>query len=207
MISDPAEPPQIQRKPLLPDAVRRRMLRSAAYAAPLIATIPSGAVRAQASTAQCIVKDRANAPVATVSEDAYVRRPALFQAYLDDAGEAHTVLGFPQDNPSTFYEADLSNIGVPANLLPDGIPSGWTLIPGTDRDVFVLKYYKPDNFDQPQTVTDICDVQPDDNGVTPTPPEDCLWQITTGEVGENQGMTVSCLCSVNPDLLPDGSCL
>lgn len=207
MTSKPTESPKVKRTSLLDDQARRRMLRTAAYAAPLIATVPSGAVRAQASTAHCIIKDRANAPVITQGEDAYVRRPALFQFYLDEAGEARTVLRFGEDEPFAFYEADLNDLGTPANLLPDGIPSGWTLIPGTNRDVFVLKYYKPDDFDQPQTVTNICDVQPDENGVTPTPPEDCLWQITTGEVGENQGMTVSCLCSVNPDLLPDGSCL
>ena len=47
-----------QQGPNAQDPSRRRLLRAAASAAPLIATLPSGAALARPSAFQCIVKDQ-----------------------------------------------------------------------------------------------------------------------------------------------------
>ena len=110
----------------LPDSVslsRRRLLRTAASAAPLIATLPSGAAMAQASAANCVIEDqeaaRRGLPDAIVEpgSDNYIRVPGSEKQYLKSTG------GGPPFRRITVYEFRVP--GSPSRLVSVDKDGNW----------------------------------------------------------------------------------
>lgn len=181
---------------------RRRLLRAAATAAPLVATIPNGAAWANASTAQCILDGQPTAPIppeveiratgplpAEATPDNFLRVQGLYQEWTNGS------------TPSFYYKIGDTWYAAPPDQTTPAIAIAGSpadpplnLVLTSETNVLLLKYYKPD--DEVTTVTDQCDL----SSAGATAPNDCVWPITTSSVGDglNQGMAGSCMCSVNP---------
>ncbi len=189
-----------------PEAVmqsRRRLLQAAAAAAPMIATLPNGAMAATASTAQCIVdsRDDSQATAADVvsdprpTGDAFVRangEAVNFNRRVGQVSQNVTVYTIAPDSKKYYY----SN-GNPF------VPTGWT---ETSREpVLLMRVFVPTS-DSGDVIDDPTSV--DDCLTTSTHPL-CIFPVSKREPSNdagNMGIAQSCLCSVNPNLLPPGAC-
>ncbi|MGB5834272.1 MAG: hypothetical protein WBG92_20120 [Thiohalocapsa sp.] len=191
---------------------RRRLLRAAATAAPLVATLPSGAAWAQASTAQCILDTQPGGSAypgyeSAVIEANIIRVLAIKQDWIVPPDSTLTTTYYLPD-AAAYYEAatdPADDAGLPVNPFPDDPLPAWVLVPGQDaleppyaglgfgEIVYVLRMYRPDpNASTAETVVNC------DGSETGTPPL-CVWPVRSTNSGF-QGMANSCMCSVNPGL-------
>ena len=176
------------------DQVRRRLLRAAA-AAPLMATLPSGAAYANVSAFQCVVSSKsssdAGSPLLSRSgRDQWVRQVATSRRFRT------TMHGFAEIKDgwligSTWYDAQgnifVPNLGVGCSIVTDYCPVG------SPATVYVLVIY-----------------QPVPNGINPTSvnvigiyPQYSIPSNRPSQVN-NIGLFVSCMCSVAPGSNPSG---
>ena len=107
---------------------RRDLLKQAALAAPLIATLPSGAVWANASSYQCVAQDATRTPNPAVpAADEWLRLAA-------------TVVDYSHGNETaTVYELPDGSL-----WLPDGSefdPQGWRRLDSTAAPTNVLELF------------------------------------------------------------------
>ena len=163
------------------DAERRRNLIKAAAAAPLIATLPHGAVHANASVNQCIIDSAqdSRAQAATIAEnvelDTWVRVPTVKNEWTkedQDAVEAWDIDGALYKEDGEFWRSSSSAAEI----------EGWTK--GEDVPVYVLQIVTPDD---PEAPTDIH--------------LEGSWPAFQLSEGDNMGISGTCLCSVRPGLI------
>lgn len=178
-------------------AGRRRLLKMAAAAAPLVATIPCGAARASGSAAQCLIDaiDNSEAglvdPVQSVPAppgDTYVRvqgkriifarnDETVFPPVIDEV-VAFQVPGYPS---GTYFRADGTVFD------PNENPSN-PYTQQSSADVGLLKVFQPDSRTDPTTVGD-CVPGGNDSAST------CLYPVSQID-SNNIGVQASCLLSV-----------
>jgi len=194
---------------------RRHLLKAAAYTAPLIATLPSGAARAQASAANCVIELQDNAvddaPAEVVAgdvDDGYIRVDGTVQLCGLPGGRITDVYRFeiPGRSPSAVATDSDGNWVDTGTLTPFGDEQPVRLL--------VLYYPVPADGSLPVGASVTCDLKgnpPLDLNTwptpTPQPPADptdtnyCiapLAEVSQGQPG-NIGMTQSCWCSLNPN--------
>ena len=173
MRQHPETSTQAGERPEAPRADRRALLKAAAAAAPIVATLPCGAALANTSAAQCIANNQAANPpeVDTPAtpggpqEDTFLR----YMAWQRRCGRAlYYYVYTPAGNQ--WYKAD----GTVEN------PTCGDLTPGGTGDVkvYVLAHWIPNPASTSVTA----------NGFYPVTKLD----------GTNQGITASCYCSVDP---------
>lgn len=191
---------------------RRRFLKLAATAAPLVATLPSGAARAMGSSSQCILdaigaSDNGNvAPVSSwlpPTSDTYIRQEGQQVSF---SREDQTTFPPTIETRTAFHIAALDSGSVQRYWLADGsefFPTPAVGKPWTEdgrSNVGLLKVFQPDSWTDPTTVGQC------DPGTNDTPPT-CLYPVSRIVPGGNIGIQASCLCSVNPNALPVGYCV
>jgi hypothetical protein len=165
---------------------RRRLLRAAATAAPLIATLPSGAALAVASTYQCVDKDKVASTsaadfVASTSLDQWVRVAARRQEWskIDNPSTTRWAISFDDVN---WYRQNTGKYLNTANWTPIGSP----------EDVAVLRIYS-------QAALQIGDVSNSCAPLSPLPANapysGCVFPIAQRDVSDNMGSTGSCMAS------------
>lgn len=199
---------------------RRRLLKAAAASAPLIATLPNGAAFATASTAQCVIEARDASKTDQDSTfdakaalgDGYVRVKGIQTEFTrvvesktrqagvtQDVDVIKVVYSFPSA-PSTYYNVD-GTVFNPAE-------GGWTK--GASQEVYLLRVFVPTDGSgtpvgtDPQSVDNCSFV----SGVAQDIPPQCIYPVGQRDFYRddgNMGLTTSCLCSVNPTLVP-GAC-
>jgi len=111
MTANSETPPGLEPVRVDASVTRRHLLKTAATAAPFIATLPSGAALAQASSVQCAAKLQAAPPsdLASDADDQWVRIPA---DYWDRTNGTTTIPAglyyrYPVNNPTTtIYSGD-----------------------------------------------------------------------------------------------------
>jgi len=171
---------------------RRRLLKCAAKAAPLIATLPSGAALATASTSQCLVDNLA----------ATLELPALSpDTYLSTGGCKGTVFQNPDGEvvSGEYYKIG-SCPGAGATVSgsewydTSGNPLGQgEFVVVASETTQVIAIYNVDDTDPP---TDLL-AHPD-----PVSMESFSFYPKARPGGANTVSTATCLCSVSPDLDP-----
>jgi len=193
MIHQPLEP-NTDREPILQG--RRRLLQAAAAAAPLIATLPNGAAAATASTAQCIVASRNASPndvIQGTTGDAFVRHHGTMTDFRLDSAPATTETAYSMAADSgTYYKSDGTVFDT----------AGWTKVENSESNVLLLRVFQPisDTFDPVGNPTSMADCG--GHSIRPQ----CIFPVTKQDPGSgNMGITASCLCSVNPNLVA-GAC-
>ncbi|WP_295431458.1 hypothetical protein [uncultured Thiodictyon sp.] len=203
---------------------RRRLLRAAAAAAPLVATLPSGAAYALGSTSQCIDLSRdasqgaAFNPALSGTSDGFARVAGL--SYIFQKGtrpDTVTVpviaIGTSADTPPYYFASSGSVIvggttysyTVGAVFKPDEfIGGGWTKFTGP-TPVQLAKLYRAasdtgDAYNNPTCAVDCLPAGTD-------PSSQCVFPLSQigppdtqgeGSPGNNMGLTTSCLTSVHP---------
>lgn len=189
--------------PFPSDTSRRRLLKRAAQAAPLIATLPSGAVFAQASASQCLISDQeatANgiAPNVVEPPGGWLARPLEYRTFTESStGNEYDYYIIPDGSDPPFYRVAKDNLddqGSPESALPDTSGGDWTeTTPDPDNPPSrnCLQLYV---VDEDYTTIEDC----------PDGAERCVWPIeirTTDVPPQGQGLTglhQSCLCSFDP---------
>ncbi len=193
-------------------------MKHAAQAAPLIATLPSGAALAQASVSQCLVtsKDESDAGVPTNVnpnptsgagwEEGWVVRNATLTTYIRLEPQppvrvkVYTITA--SDQSTTYWEYVVSGTNADDESLPaTELAQAPTDPPYTllgSEAVQVLQFYKP--IGNPPTGVLNCA----DTGTPPTDPADrCVYPIVVREIGPggDTALAQTCLCSViaNPN--------
>jgi hypothetical protein len=173
-----------------PDSARRRLLRAAASAAPLVATLPSGAALATASTYQCILDDK------DASDGLTKNRGGDFVTSLDHWARVpakRTVWTKTENSTTTTVRAYRFSETGPWYKQGDGTefdPAGYT--PSKTEDVYVLQLYQPNATDPTGLVA--CQTQ----GPASLPNGGCIYPVAkrdTADLG-NMGVRGSCLCSI-----------
>ena len=165
-----------------PSLDRRRLLKASAFAAPIIATLPSGAAMANASASACIIKDFNNTHGSGLAgyrssaegPDQYLRVPAkLYSARK--TGSSQTV-----------YEVNGELYDAAGNPFD---PTGWGL---RERGTgYALRVFVPYN-----------DATNEIDSMTPSDVENAnpgYWPPNMLDQDTHMALTGSCLCSVNPD--------
>ena len=185
---------------------RRRLLKAAVATAPLIATLPNGAAWATASTAQCIIASRDaskdNPDIhfdARGSLDSFVRMVGRQTEFKEKNGPRRKVVYSFPPNYSPYY--DVSGVVFE--------PEGWRVLNKSEQTVYLLRVFVPrdDNgtpSSDPTTVTDCTFL----SGPSHSIPPQCIFPVGQRDFSSdfgNMGLTVSCLCSVNPTLVT-GAC-
>jgi hypothetical protein len=180
------------------DPVRRRLLRAAASAAPLIATLPSGAALAVASAYQCVPKDKtasdelADTPPSTTTDfqsspppptDRWLRIAATRQRWVKGAKPADFVyaISFPSDDTFWYLES-----GERFDT------TGYRAV-GRPETVAVLRIYS-ENALAMGDLSDSCTVTVP-TGANP-PNSGCVFPVARRGVGDNMGLTGSCWTSI-----------
>jgi hypothetical protein len=183
-----------------PDSARRRLLRAAASAAPLIATLPSGAAFATASTYQCISKDKAASAGTVPNFDDY--KQSLDQWYRSKAYRVVWTHTSSPDIPTYRFSTD--EVNGPFYLEEGGGLFDLTKYPGYTKgsavEVYVLRLYVPDNASDPTDVYPAC-TNPNGAGVpngTASPSDQCVFPFTNRQ-GDVMALTGSCWCSISGD--------
>lgn len=202
-----------------PSIDRRRLLRAAVAAAPVMATLPNGAALANASARQCLIQDKSHSDSFDIgvdpytfdlsdSIDGYVRFTNAEKTWRVRIGPGQFV--FPVTYPMGTYPLDHPVVdlrGDPIEYKADGtifVPnSGNGDTVQSTRTVYLLGLYKPlpESSDFPTTV-DTCDL----NGATQPTPQgtinaglQCFWPVSERQTGNggNMGISGSCLASVD----------
>jgi len=216
--ASPGSPEQRMRDEPTPE--RRRLLKAAAAAAPLIATLPSGAARAMSSTSQCIIQDRAkcqidqtvDGAVALLDYDGYARELGFAYVFSNGTNDV-TVYQVPALGSQYYFGSSgtLAN-GTEYTIGEVFSPSGGDATGGYDwsqtsgpQQVLLLRLYRAesdtgDALDNPTGVT-TCSPGTTDTGST------CLFPVSqigspdelNQNPGNNTGLTTSCLTSFDPD--------
>lgn len=203
---------------------RRRLLRAAAAAAPLVATLPSGAAYALGSTSQCIDLSRdasqggAFNPALSGTSDGFARVPGFSYQFVKPGVRPAT--GVPvismSSNIAPYYFASTGSVvvGVPATTYsytvgaefkPDEFAGGgWTRNTGP-TSVQLVKLYRAasDTGDAYKNPTCAVDCLPT---TTTDPSSQCIFPLSQigapdapgQNPGNNMGLTTSCLTSVHP---------
>lgn len=187
MREDSRKTGQEHHEPAAPSRERRLLLKAAATAAPIIATLPNGAALANASAADCVVKDKALSdaggappvnsppPPADGPSDAFVR----YSAWQRICGvDVYYYVYAPSG--AQWYKAD-GTVAIPTCGSPTPPDSR-----AGDKKVYVLTYWIPED---------------DFNGVHP----DGFYPVTNLD-DANMGITASCLCSVDAGYLSEPWC-
>ena len=173
-----------------PSEQRRRLLKAAASAAPVIATFSSGSAFANASIHQCVI-NAANAEQAPASgylyvnassNDRYVRATAVKQNWTRTNGsqiETATTIGLPRPTPTEWFRDPGGNsLGQWASF----DTNSWDKS-GSEQPVNVLLLWDEDaagtGFDLVGT-----------------------WPKLVQARGSRFGVEGSCLCSVDPQMSP-----
>ena len=179
---------------------RRHLLRAAAVTAPLVATLPSGAAMANASSFQCAVVDQNKLPTAAINpqDDTFVRvQGKTWTETIAGTGEV-TFYNFTsldgQDNVTV--DADGNRYPTPAPL------------PQTATDIYLLVLYQPvggdainglhvDDSEPP--LPSQCTVKSNLSGWTQAPDGStgtyCVYPVADLGAGGSMGITGSCLAS------------
>ena len=115
-VIDPRSEPAISRS-------RRRLVKSAAVAAPVILTLPSGAAAATASAFQCIARDHEKAlhnppPELVESPDGWVREQTTCSTQQDPNDPNNTVLTEDTNGSVTCYK--LIKFDLDGNVVTSG---------------------------------------------------------------------------------------
>jgi len=184
-------------------AGRRNFLKAAASAAPLVATLPSGATWAT-STSQCILDAITASPSLPGAVDL---SPPSADQFVRVKGEAVTWQEVQYNPPPpalktqlTYHIKALDN-GTELYWMPNGEPfvppAGWTVKGRTDVGLLQVFTPQPSTTD-PTTVGSCSPGTYDTQGV-------CLYPVSQVK-SPNIGMQASCLCSVNPGAMPNGFC-
>jgi len=192
-------------------AARRRFLKLAATAAPLVATLPSGAARAMGSSAQCVL-DAIEASDDGVVPAVSTWLPPTSDTYVRLQGQQ---VSFSRDDQSTFPPSIETRTAFHIEAL-DGTDERFWLADGSEffptpsgepawnedgrANVGLLKVFQPDSRTDPTTVGQ-CSPGPNDG------PPTCLYPVSRIVPGGNIGIQASCLCSVNPHALPADYCV
>ncbi|AUB81013.1 hypothetical protein [Candidatus Thiodictyon syntrophicum] len=199
---------------------RRRLLRAAAAAAPLVATLPSGAAYALGSTSQCIKDDRSNSQAVdfnpalggTASPDGFARvqgyqytfrkgteRPPVTLIVFSIGASANPPYYFGSSGSIGSYSYTVGEVFDPATFAA----SVWTMTVGPDA-VQLLKLYRAasDTGDADSNPTCAVDCLP----ASTDPQSRCIFPVSQigppdapgQNPGNNMGLTTSCLTSVHP---------
>ena len=173
---------------------RRNLLKAAAAAAPMMATLPTGAPRANASIHECVTQ-AAQADQSMIDwsvpagPDPYVRTQAKRTHFTGGRfGLRYTFIGITRDEVNqgsvdvSWWRQDLVDPSKWVKFDPDALDYVRDELNDDDIDVLVL--FK---LDSPQgTGFDIVGVWPDKDPM----------------VGTQFGVVQSCLCSVDPGIAP-----
>jgi hypothetical protein len=181
-------------------AERRRLLKAAA-AAPLVATVHTGAARANASASQCVIDSKAESDGGgsvprqfRPDSDLWVRRNgqlarARSNLFVGD-GRPAQFLVFKADTSTQWYtdwgQAVTPTFGTPCDV-------NTQVCAGTPQPTKLLEIYRQDIV----------------GGVTKSVhtvgyfPIDALQYYRDTAPSENMAITASCLCSVDPALDPN----
>jgi len=209
--ASPGSPEQGKRNEPSPE--RRRVLKAAAAAAPLVATLPCGTARATSSTYQCAIVDRYNtqspgfptavengalpvppsASTYSTAWDGYVRTQGYEYVFSKD-GDPDSPLTLytigntaDDDGLGTFYKANGDTF-----VDPSAPGNDWSLDSATPVGLLVM--YVADSATDP-TCVETC------------PGPSCIYpraQVGDGGGSGNFGLTGSCLASVDPET--SGTC-
>lgn len=193
MVRDPRVPPNPDTTEDAVSEQRRRLLKAAATAAPVIATLPSGAAFANASVHQCVDfhANREQSPAngflyIPAGPDAYVRAEAVKQIWKDNADVERTVIGWPRGEPDKQWWVE-SNSGDPldawSSFNQSSPPAGWTKVSTNDEAINTLFLWS----------TDDAGTGFDGQG---------MWPAQQQGQGTAFGVIQSCLCSVDPRIGP-----
>lgn len=182
------------------NAARRRLLKAAA-AAPFVATLHSGAARANASASQCVIDSKTdsegggNLPLQVrPDDDEWVRRNgqrarATSNLFVDD-GYPNRFEIFRADTSSQWYtswgQAVTPTFGAPCD-------PNTQVCAGRINPAKLLEIYRED----------IVDGSPVSVHTVGYYPVDTLQVYRDSEPAENMAITASCLCSVDPMLDPN----
>ena len=186
---------------------RRKLLKAAASAAPLVATLPLGGAWAT-STSQCIADAAAQSAAGQIANtrswpppnsDTYVRVQGQQVTFTKgtccpprtETAIVYHIAALDGGAEWKYWKADGSSFN----------PTGWTR--GTVANVALLKVFHPvPNATNPLTVEQCI---PGTNDSVPT----CLFPVTQVQLGSTQniGIQTSCLCSVSPTSMPPGFCI
>jgi hypothetical protein len=189
-----ARDPRVPIKPTVAENAvseqRRRILKVAATAAPVIATLPSGAAFANASVHQCVVHaaEREQAPAdgflyIPARPDDYVRAEAIKETWTDSSENERMVIGWPVGAPTKWWmESDNGLLGHWVSFNPAD-PGDWTKIPSSEEKVNTLLLWSVD------------DQGTGFDGVG-------MWPAQQQAQGTAFGVVQSCLCSVDPGISP-----
>lgn len=190
-----------------PSLRRRRLLKAAAAGTPLIATLPSGAAFANASTYQCVVGNIAGTQsgaidrITTGDPDQYVRVAGCKVSVRisgDDRRHEYYAKKDGSACPGYFKDAN-DREWIDHNELSHWFDIDGDEMPprnnGRDRrvtvsptDVNLVQIYRVDDPEMPTDVVAVGD-----------PNYFPAAQVNS----DNTALSGSCLCSVNPDLDPD----
>jgi hypothetical protein len=190
---------------------RRRLLKAAVGTAPLIATLPSGMARAQASVRNCVVQAQDEAADGQPSGFIVDTNPGGGPAdgYLRIEGTAET-WALPDSTNKILYNFTVDGNQISVNAAGDWEEPGddWSSIGSSPVELLVL--YRPSP-EPPAPVTDIAagveqceldDVDWSQTDLNPQPPQYCIWPIAKvqpiPQPGGNFGLAESCYCSVRP---------
>ncbi|WP_200242146.1 hypothetical protein [Thiohalocapsa halophila] len=196
--------------PDTPESGRRRsLLKAAASAAPVIATLPSGEALANASALQCVINEQNQAgPPVTVDipvpdDDTYVRVSGEVREYFTEASNA----GPGERRTVYFFEGDVPQANILVN--PDGSwfdDTGWQQDNSQTREAAFLVQYNATTTD-PTTaeVNTECELEVGTDSWTgivtgPRAPQHCFYPMAVKAPQGNAGnvpLTTSCLASFN----------
>ncbi len=163
---------------------RRRLLKSAAVSAPLIATLQSGAARAAASAHFCVTTAQTDPPVpSTTKSDAWVRVQVKRYRFQPPGAGTTPLWLYDMDNigggSGIYYQETDTNADGSGDPVEVDTSAGWHLLTSEDRWVVVL-------FD---TVPD---------GAKKLGEHPKLFFDITSAVPSRTPLTASCLCSIDP---------
>jgi hypothetical protein len=195
---------------LRPAAGRRNFLKAAASAAPLVATLPSGAAWAT-STSQCILDAIKASPTLTGAVD---WPPPSADQFVRVKGETVTweQTQYVPPPPTlktqlTYHIPSLDN-GTELYWMPDGKPFDPTDWKEKGRtDVALLQVFTPQPWTADPSKIGPTTVGPCSPGESDTK-GGCIYPVSQVNTANppNIGMQASCLCSVNPGAMPSGFC-
>jgi hypothetical protein len=191
---------------------RRHLLKAAATTAPLIATLPSGAALANASTQACLAKEVERTTTGDVppdvdfpNSDTYVHVLGVEAIYSDGSGSSFTIYYFNLDGPfrpGSVGDLALADVSVDSdgNWVDPPDPTQYSI---TQIERRFLRIYQPN--------ADLTDVQEQctlraataswpASAPDPQSPEYCIAPIATPGEGSpiNIANPTSCYCSINP---------
>lgn len=179
---------------------RRRLLRAAVAAVPVIATLRSGAAAAAASTAQCIIGSRTASQTATDMVAWSDPPPDKFLRWNGEEVTLSRRVGIIVTTVTKYTIAPVTDVYYNENGTVFNA-SGYTVTSRTPKlmlRVFVPTSDSGDPINNPTSV---------DNCAAGTPPPSCIWPVTKrSSAADNTAIFHSCLCSVNPGLPPTGAC-